>query len=259
MKLMIHDVGHGACISFLHKNGNSMVWDTGHLDEYKPSKFLPINGITKIDRLFITNYDQDHISDLPDVVSKLGANLLHRNKSLSVDQLRQIKLKSGPISPAMNTMLGLMDSYTGSEPSVPPAFPDVEFSVYCHDYSADYQDTNNLSLVTFVKIMGVQFIIPGDLERKGWLGHLTNPRFVSDLRNTNVFIASHHGRENGYCAEVFEYCKPAFVVISDAPIQFETQEASSQYAKHASGGLFNGGTRKVLSTRNDGTLWWSFE
>lgn len=258
MEFVIHDVGHGACISLRHTNGNSMVWDSGHLDDYRPSRFLPNIGIRNIDRFFVTNFDQDHISDLPSVVQNLHISLLHRNKSISPAQLRALKLQSGPISSAMESLLSLMNTYTVGPPSISPEFPDVDFSVYYHNYSQEYSDTNNLSLVTFLRVHGAKFVIPGDLERKGWIGHLNNPLFVQDLRDTNVFIASHHGRDNGYCQEVFEHCKPSVVVISDAPVQFATQESSSQYAQHASGISFNGKTRKVLSTRNDGTLSWSF-
>jgi hypothetical protein len=54
-----------------------------------------------------------------------------------------------------------------------------------------------------------------DIEREGWLEMLKLPSFQQCLREVNVFVASHHGRENGYCEEVFQYCTPDIVVISD--------------------------------------------
>lgn len=71
-----------------------------------------------------------------------------------------------------------------------------------------------------------------------------------------MLIASHHGRESGYCAEVFDYCSPSVIVFSDGPIVHATQGMSDAYARHATGIQFNGEKRYVLSTRRDGTFWW---
>ena len=73
----------------------------------------------------------------------------------------------------------------------------------------------------------------------------------------NYFVASHHGRESGYCKEVFDYCNPNAVIFSDGPIVHDTQKMADTYGQHAKGIQFNGHCRRVLSTRKDGTLTWS--
>jgi len=76
-----------------------------------------------------------------------------------------------------------------------------------------------------------------------------------------VFVASHHGRENGYCPEVFDHCSPSLIVFSDGPVKYSTQKMADTYAQHASGAYFmNAGSRewrKVLTTRKDGNIWWN--
>ncbi len=257
MKITVHDVGHGLCVSLVHENGNVMLWDCGHSEDNKPSEFLPAQGVHRVDRFFVTNYDEDHISDLPDLRSKLHLPTLHRNKSISAEQLRALKLESGPISPAMQSMLDMILTYTAGPPQPPPDFPGVEFTSFHNSYSGDFDDTNNISLVTFLKCGPHRFIIPGDLEEKGWQGLLAQEAFRAELRGVNVFIASHHGRENGYSADVFRICTPRVIVFSDSPIQHGTQEMANTYASHATGVTFNGQTRQVLSTRNDGSLVWT--
>ena len=91
MKLTIHNVGHGSCISLLHENGNSMLWDCGHDGYNRPSVFLPKIGIKWIDMFFITNYDEDHISDLVNI--KKYVSFLIRNKSINSQDLRSLKEK----------------------------------------------------------------------------------------------------------------------------------------------------------------------
>lgn len=257
MKLTIHNVGHGLCISLIHHNGNVILWDCGHTSDNRPSVFLPLKEISNIDYYFITNYDEDHISDLPNLCEKLNIKSIYRNKTITADQLKHLKLESGPISNAMQSLIDLIRSYTGGPLSPAPDFPNVSFTTFKNSYGDEFPDTNNISLVTFLKCGDTKFIIPGDLENMGWKGLLRNQYFTNELTDTNVFIASHHGRENGYCSEVFEHCKPDVFIFSDSNIKHATQEMTNIYKQHANGIQFNGTTRYVLTTRNDGSLIWT--
>lgn len=151
----------------------------------------------------------------------------------------------------------MINSYTEKVSPGQYDSPGIEVRTFSNCYPA-FNDTNNLSLLTFLKVAGVKFVLPGDLERKGWLDLLKNSEVCSLLEGVDIFIASHHGRESGYCKEVFGYCNPSLVIMSDGPIQYNTQEMANVYGKHASGGLFNGHRRKVLTTRNDGNIGWQF-
>ncbi len=258
MRLTIHDVGHGGCITLLHENGRSMMWDCGHQDDYRPSTFLPKSGIDKIDIFFVTNYDEDHISDLPMLRQNKNISIesLCRNQSIDAHRLRILKEQSGHISDAMESMLGMIQTYTGGPPQPPLSFPNVRFTTYYNTFDV-FEDTNNCSLITFLTCNGLKFVIPGDVEKDGWLNLLKNIRFQNELKDVNIFIASHHGRESGYCKEVFDLCAPRAVIFSDSNIQHDTQEMSSTYAKHCAGINFKEQTRRVLSTRNDGSLTWN--
>ncbi len=255
MKVTIHNVGHGLCVSLIHDNGNVMLWDCGHSDENRPSIFLPKMGVRTINRFFVTNYDEDHISDLPKLHAKMEIQAIHRNESISANKLYHLKLESGPISPAMKSMLHMMETYNSPTTNL-PVFPNVDYEIFCNRYGDDFNDTNNISLVTFLKFGGNCLIIPGDIETAGWRKLLDNNAFVEELRHVNYFLASHHGRENGYCMEVFKYCKPYVVIFSDSQIRYATQEMATTYFRHASGIIFNGRGRYVLSTRNDGLIYW---
>lgn len=257
MKITVHDVGHGLCVSLIHENGNVMLWDCGHSDTNRPSEFLPAAGVSRIDRLFVSNYDEDHISDLPAVRNALGIPELYRNRSISTEQLRTLKLQGGPISPAMESMLEMHARYTSPVPEPSPAFPGVEFSTFHNRYATDFSDTNNISLVTFLRCGTAKFLIPGDLEVVGWERLLKNDAFRTELAGVNIFIASHHGREDGYCKAVFDHCHPHVFVFSDSPIKYATQEMADLYATHAVGVEFNQQTRRVLSTRKDGSIGWT--
>lgn len=257
MRFEILDVGHGFCAWLYHDNTNAMLFDCGHktLPEFRPSQYLASQGIGRIDRFFVTNYDEDHISDLPQLRSQMSISILHRNTSISVPQLRALKQQTGPISAAMESFMRMADGYTGIATGT-PAFPGVGYSVYQNEYPV-FTDTNNLSSVIFLTCNGTKFVMPGDLENPGWQQLLANTSFRAELAGVQVFVASHHGRENGYCRDVFDCCNPNVIVFSDSPMQFASQEMANTYAQHASGITFNGQCRRVLSTRNDRTLTWN--
>lgn len=255
MKITIHNVGHGLCVSLIHENGNVMLWDCGHSDTNRPSNFLRQQGVSEIDILVVTNYDEDHISDLPNLRHEFNINRLHRNKSISADELRQLKHQSGPITTAMEHMLYMVKTYTKTSQNQ-LKFPRVSYKVFCNSYKSDFVDTNNISLVTFLNFHETCLLIPGDLEIAGWQKLLEDEGFRHELKAVNYLIASHHGREDGYCKEVFDYCKPKAVIFSDSEIKYATQQMAGVYSEHASGCKFKGETRYVLSTRKDGDISW---
>lgn len=234
-----------------------MLWDCGHQNNYRPSIFLPTLGVTKVDYFFVTNYDEDHVSDLPSLRRDIPLRSMYRNKSINAEQLRTLKQQVGPISIAMVSMLEMIQSYTGGPLNPAPEFQGVHFSTFYNIYGNEFPDTNNISLVTFLECNGKKFILPGDIELRGWLALLRRDDFTAELVGGNVFIASHHGRESGYCKEVFDICKPEVIIFSDSPVFHATQEMSQIYGNHATGINFNGSIRYVLSTRRDGTLTWT--
>lgn len=258
MRFEILNVEHGFCAYAVGSDGGTLLFDCGHGPSNRPSAYLPARGINTIRRFFVTNYDEDHISDLLAVRRNLYIEVLTRNTSMTSAQIRS--LKPLPISPAMNELLGMVDSFTGGVTAEQLEPAGLSVWMFHNDYPT-FIDTNNLSLLTFLDVGHLSFVLGGDLERPGWLQLLRNPQVQRLLRRVDVFVASHHGRQSGYCLEVFDYCKPRLVVMSDGPVQYDTQLMASTYAQHASGELFSTPSgqqvRKVVTTRNDGNIFWN--
>ena len=257
MRLEILNVEHGFCAYAVGSDGGVLLFDCGHGSANRPSTCLPARGITSIRRFLVTNYDEDHISDLVAVREKLDIRVLTRNSSMTSTQIRS--LKRPPLSPAMTELLDMIDSYTGHVPAEELEPVGLRIRVFFNTYPT-FTDTNNLSLLTFIDVGDVSFVLGGDLEHDGWLTLLENPHVQRLLKRVHVFVASHHGRQSGYCPEVFTYCRPRLVVMSDGPIQHDTQLMASTYAHHASGELFSTPSgreaRKVVTTRKDGNISW---
>lgn len=258
MRFEILNVEHGFCAYAVGRDGGALLFDCGSGPVNRPSTYLPGKGITTIRRFFVTNYDEDHIIDLIAVRQNLYIEVLTRNASMTSAQIRA--LKTPPVSPAMNELLSMVDSFTGGVTQEQLEPPGLSVWMFHNDYPT-FTDTNNLSLLTFLDVGRVSFVLGGDLERPGWLQLLRNPQVRELLKRVDVFVASHHGRQSGYCREVFDYCTPRLVVMSDGPVQHGTQLMASTYAQHASGESFSTPSgqhvRKVVTTRNDGNIFWN--
>lgn len=264
MILRVWDVEHGACAMVQHVKGQyggklAMI-DSGSTDDWRPSDYIRHDlGRTKLDYLFITNADQDHMSDLQGLWDAgITVPVMFRNPSYTGEQMRQIKRQSGPLSADAERYVSACSSF--NEPVDEPFdlnMGGITATTFWNPYPT-FTDTNNLSLVVFIKYSNFKILFPGDLEKAGWRALLQRPDFCAELRGTDVLVASHHGRESGYCADIFNYFTPSAVVISDKPIAHETQQTVPDYRRIVrSQGVRVSTTMKdrhVLTTRRDGWI-----
>jgi competence protein ComEC len=61
-----------------------------------------------------------------------------------------------------------------------------------------------ISLVVVVSYADLKMVIAGDNESPSWKELLNDPTFVTAIKGANVLLASHHGRDAGYSADLFE-------------------------------------------------------
>lgn len=257
MLFQILDVGHGFCAVLLTDTNRLILFDCASRsapDEFHPADYLWNSGFRQVDWLVITNYDEDHISGLPRLRQQFPVQVLERNPTISPPQLRALKLNGGPISLAMQSLLDMIPQYRPGPTQPADVFGMIARSTFFNSYPVDCDTTNNLSLVTFLHYRDVHLVIPGDLDAAGWRCLLRRPDFRAELARVNFFVASHHGREDGYCPEVFQLCRPHLVIFSDGPQTHATQEMANAYAQHATGVYFGQQIRRVLSTRADGPI-----
>ncbi len=265
MHLRIWDVEHGACAMLWHRQngiaGKLAMIDSGDARDWRPSMWLLQQGVYAIDYLFVTNADQDHMSDLDGLWrANIAVRTLIRNPYPSASELRRIKAAGG-LSSDIERFLSIHESY--NSPVTEPFnlhMGGITQKTFYNSYP-QFQDTNNLSCVVSIEFAGFRILFPGDLEEDGWLALLQHQDFRNELAGVQVLVASHHGRENGYCKEVFDYCSPRAVVMSDKAIVHDTQNTTQLYrnhvmAKHASGVYVRTTQRQrhVLTTRNDGHI-----
>lgn len=260
MNLIVFDVEHGACALLTCDNGSRIMIDCGHngFNKWRPGNYLAERNIKNLELLCITNYDEDHVSGLPNLREKVTVDALRRNKSVTPATLKLLKSEHG-IGNGMEELVSMASTYT-SALSNPPEYPGVVRTDFHLDYP-EFDDENNLSLVVNLEINGLNFLFPGDLEKAGWKRLLeTNASFRATVARTDILMASHHGRENGRYEPLFDdyKCNPLVVVISDKGYAHESQETVPYYRSKVRGVTLYEERRHVFTTRNDGCIRFTF-
>ena len=182
MHFIIFNVEHGFCALLQADNRNLMLFDCGInlTTGFTPTEYLRKIKCTGIENFIISNFDQDHVSDLPSIIENFSIGVFYRNKTISIDDLRTLKLQSGPLKPAMQSTLKFAHDYRFPVTTY-PEFPNIDFNTFFNSYP-EFNDTNNLSLVSFIHYDGVGIIYPGDLEKSGWTKLLENESFRNNLK-----------------------------------------------------------------------------
>jgi len=254
LQIKIFNVEHGNCAYIVMPNGETILIDAGHSStntlypRHEITADLHLRDRNQVTMFINSNADQDHVSDLNDVVKDLKPKILCKNPTIDSQLIRS--LKPAPLTQGLEALCTMCDTY--NQPVDLPDFGGVKFKTF-HNPFHECGDTNNASQTTFLFYGKFGIVFPGDLEEKGWKQILQNVEFRDALGRVNYFVSSHHGRETGYHADVFTYCKPNVIIISDKSIEHETQEHGS-YQQHAKGIILDGLLRKVISTRNDGAI-----
>lgn len=270
MILKIWDVQHGACAMLTHRSmygieGRLAMIDSGHNHDtgWTPSAYIKhYLKRNVLDYLFVTNADLDHISDLNNLWREgIAVHTFVRNRSVSPEVMRVIKEVSGELTEDIERYL---DLHAGYIHPVDAPFDQNMAGITTRAFwnsPPRFYDTNNLSMAVFFRFGPFKILFPGDLEEDGWLALLEQPDFRAELVGTTVLVASHHGRENGYCDELFSYCHPRAIVMSDKAIVHSTHNMTQTYRQrvidHWPNGVLvrtTGKQRRVLTTRRDGWI-----
>ncbi len=271
----VFNVQHGHATYIKFPNGNHWMIDVGkgklgetNLD-FSPLSHLRYRyGVSRLDRLIITHPHHDHIEDIGN---------LHLTPPLVVTAPRHLTAAEVRADNPKNQLseveeyLRLLNS--ASEPLQPAQDPELAQNAgnvwvrtfYPSEKAAT--NLNNHSIVTVLKYAKTKVLIPGDNEPPSWRELLEIPAFVSAIKDTDILLAPHHGRESGFCEDIFEHFTPRLTIISDAR-GVETS-ATDKYRNKGDGvGMVvshrsgeEDETRHTVSTKNDGgiAVWLGYD
>ena len=266
LEIVFWDVQHGNATYIKTPNNTHIVQDLG-TGSYgtKNKKFSPLlhlkNNWTvkELDYVIITHPHKDHISDIMNF-DALSPRVLARPKHLPKNEImKNVREEDKPL---FEKYFEINERYSEPVPDEEnPRFPKNNGGVKIETFTprkSSSSEINNHSIVTVLSYAESKVILSGDNEPPSWKELLEKEEFKNAVKNADILLAPHHGRESGYYAELFEHFKPKLTIISDG--RFCDTSATDRYSKISTG--WNVHHRKdkekekryCVTTRNDAVI-----
>ena len=218
------DKGHMALIQFA--NGINMLIDCrSAANRPSPLEYLQTK-IRSLNFVVITHPHQDHLTGLKDVCERFRPQYLwHNGRYFRPDPIYEDwsyyeQLRTGKLSYCTPVAVRSGQTATIGHSKIylaAPTIPNLEGTA---------DDENNNGIILAIVTGNAKIVLTGDTEKDQWSAIDLTP-----LANASVFLASHHGREDGFSAPAMAVIKPHHIIISDGE-RAET-DATEKYRKIA--------------------------
>ncbi|MEN8185527.1 MAG: MBL fold metallo-hydrolase [Bacteroidota bacterium] len=265
------DVQHGHSTYIKTPNNRHIVVDLGTGDysgkniEFSPLRHLKYSyGVNQLDYVIVTHPHLDHIDDILNF-DLMDPKIFHRPRHLTDNEVmdgvqetdKEKFEKYCKINDRYNSPIGPTSIDNTSKPENWGGLKIQSFT----PSSCNHNNFNNHSIVFVIEFASTKIVIPGDNEKCSYDELLERPGFLTAIKNADILLAPHHGRESGYNVDFVNQVNPKLTVVSDG--RFCETSANARYSAKSSGWTVhkkNGRseTRKCLTTNSDGEILVSF-
>jgi beta-lactamase superfamily II metal-dependent hydrolase len=255
MKIKIFDVDFGFSALIVDDAQESMLvgcsWS--YDKEYIPS-YITKNTFFGIERLIVSTYKEEHLVDLSKFLCQCPDSpfpFIIKNPTIDLNYAYEQQLRDASSDLNLKLLADKTDGYLVCQDYVTTSGIQLQF--FWNNYP-EFLNMDSLSVVTFMSCRDIHIVFAGDLDRAGWLALLKKQEFREKLRKVNFFVASHSGQEKGYCSEIFDYCQPDLILISNNLNRPISEDIQNQYKNHAKGFAFKNDIHYVLNTKQVGAI-----
>jgi len=267
--MVFWDVQHGHATYIKSPNQKHTVIDLGIGDysgrdtAFSPLKHLKYKyGVQQLDYVIVTHPHLDHIDDILNF-DLLSPKVFRRPTQITNQQVMegvrdQDKAKFEKyceINDRYNYPIGGTD-----DPDNPDNFGAMKIVSFT-PVTCPHSNFNNHSIVTVVEYAEMKVVIPGDNEVCSFEELMQRETFKTAIKNTDILLAPHHGRETGYNNDFVNLVNPRLTVVSDG--RFCDTSANGRYSQKSRGWTVHKGNgtsteRKCLTTNSDGEVFIKF-
>lgn len=259
--MTVWNVQLGLAVHIKAPNGKYIVVDLGTGD-YNSGNTSPLSKLrwNNIAYMIITHPHLDHIDDIL-WFDNNPSKILHRAKALTNDEVMKgvrecdrVKFeKYCEINNRYNSPVGPNDS---DNPDNSNNYGGLEIQIFSTS-ACDHSNFNNFSAIAVFTLSGVKVVVCGDNETASFDNLMQDYSFKEAIKNADVLVAPHHGRESGYHTDFVSLVNPRLTIISDTK---KSDASASQKYYNVSRGWevedANGKREKryCLTTRKDGNI-----
>jgi len=195
------DVGEADCI-LLQCGGTNVLIDAAEASSApQVLAFLKSRGVTTLDAVFLSHFDQDHVGGMAAVL-----------RAFSVETVYTSYLPAGKSSREIDAFFDALESAgltaTVIEEETAFSIGGVDYTVYPpQDRTLEAKDSNNASLLLYGTYGESRFLLPGDAEKKE-IRELLGYGLSCELLKL-----PHHGRRESNTDKLLDKLQPDFAVI----------------------------------------------
>lgn len=269
LEIVFWDVQHGHSTYLKTPNGRHILIDLG-IGSYddKNTLFSPILhlkntwNVRQVDYVGVTHPHLDHIDDILNfdtVNPKIFSRPTHITNAEVMEGVReQDRAKfekyceindryNSPISDDSPDNLSNENNWGG-----------VKIKIFSPT-TCDKKNFNNHSKVFVFEYLKTKIVVPGDNEKCSFEELMKLESFKEAVKNAELLVAPHHGRESGYYTEFVSLVNPLLTIVSDG--RFCDTSANGRYSAMSRGwdvykkSKNEHTTRKCLTTNSDGEVF----
>lgn len=254
--MTVWNVQLGLAVHVKAPNGKYIVIDLG-TGTYESGNSSPLlkRRYDNIAYMILTHPHLDHIDDILNFELN-EPKILHRAKSLSNSEVmegvrycdRAKFEKYCEINDRYNSPVAQENE---NNPDNPYKYGGLTIETYSTS-ACNHSNFNNFSIITVFILSGVKVVVCGDNETESLDILMKRSDFKEAVKNADVLVAPHHGRESAYHSDFVSLVNPRITIISDT--NKSGASASDKYTRISRGWKVNGATRYCLTTRNDGNI-----
>ena len=191
VRFTVLDVGQGQCV-LLQTDGRNYMVDCGGSSDTRAAdaaaETLLSQGISRLDGLILTHYDQDHAGGLENLLSRIDVDLLI-------------------LPPEYSRLQLTADQILYANENLTVTFGTSNIHIYA---SKEGRSRNENSLCILFDTENCDILITGDRNFAGERQFLE----ASEIGDVDVLVAGHHGAEDSTGEELLAAVQPEIVCIS---------------------------------------------
>ncbi len=218
VEITMLDVGQGESICLQLPNNKVILSDGGSTDvskvgTYRIKPFLLANGISVVDAVFVSHWDEDHVSGIRELLTEKPREILIKTLVLPETEDKDETLLT-LIAEAENAGVTIQYVKMGDTCT----FGDVTFTCLWPKERLVTEDRNDYSAVFRMSYNQFQMLLTGDLPAE-YEEELLGNAIATDVSSENgleceVLKVAHHGSKYSTSLELLEKVQPKVALIS---------------------------------------------
>lgn len=257
--MTVYNVQLGLAVHIKAPNGKYIIIDLGTGAQGSGNENPLLKRLyDDIGYMIITHPHLDHIDDILNF-DRNAPTTLNRATSITNEEVMSGVRECD--KPKFEKYCEVNDRYSSpvsatTDPNNPDNYGGLQIHVF-KTSSCDKVNFNNFSSIIVLELANCKIVVCGDNEKDSLNLLMKRESFKDAVKNADVLVAPHHGRESGYQDDFVSLVSPALTIISDTTKS--DASAVDKYREKTRGWKVwdrngNSSKRFCLTTRSDGNI-----